>query len=399
MSRYRDFREGIGRFDALLLVAALWFIAKLLRYALPPLFTTFRAEFAVSNTVLGTAFTAMMLAYAAMQFPSGALADRVGATKVVTTGALVAAAGAFGIGLIGTLPAIVAGMVLIGLGTGVHKTVSMSLLAAIYPDRTGRALGAMDTFGSLGGAAAPAVVVAALATPALGWGATFLLAGGVGVVLAALFAHRVPEREPEPQLDRTPLAAYAAMFRNRRLLSFVAVTLLFSFAYNGAVAFLPTYLATAGGLSESLAGALYGGLFLASLVQPFTGEAADKMGSLPVAAVTLTLAALGLAALVAVSEMGVVALGVAVVAFGLGSHGYRPVRGAYLMATLPAETAGGGLGAVRTLLMAAGALSPAVVGALADAFGFRAAFTLLAGAVAGGAVITVGLTVTGNATR
>jgi len=384
----------VGRADALLLSATLWFVAKFLRYAFPPLFPTFRASFGVSNTVLGAAFTAMMLVYAVMQFPSGALADRIGATKVVAGGALLTAAAALAIGVVPAFPVIVVGMVLVGLGTGVHKTVSMGLLAAVYPDRTGRALGAMDTLGALGGAGASAAIVAVLASP-YGWPTAFLAAGATGVLLAALFLRRIPRREPDPDPDAgASLGAYGALYADRRLAAFVCITLLFSFAYNGAVAFFPSYLTAAGGLSEATAGGLFSALFLASLVQTLTGEAADRVGTLPTLVAALSLAAVGIVALVALGEASPLALGAAVVAFGLGGHGHRPVRGAYLMAELPEEAAGGGLGAVRTLLMGAGALSPAVVGAVSDIAGFRVAFGLLAVAVTGAAAITLGLLVT-----
>jgi MFS family permease len=387
----RGATRRVGRADALLLSAALWFVAKFLRFAFPPLFPTFRDSFGVSNTVLGAAFTALMVVYAAMQFPAGALADRVGAARVVAGGALLTAAAALGVGLSGTFSAVVVGMVLIGLGTGVHKTVSMDLLASIHPERTGRALGFLDTVGTLGGAAASAAVVAALAAPRYGWGAVFVAAGVAGTVLAVCLLRRVPKRETAPDAGPLPIRDYAALFADRRLVAFVASTLLFSATYNGAVAFLPTYLATAGGLTEAGAGALYSTLFLASLVQPVTGEAADRFGAFPTLLATGSVLALGVAALVALGPGGALPLGVAVVVFGLGSHGYRPVRGAYLMAELPPRVAGGGLGAVRTLLTGAGALAPAAVGVLADAFGFRVAFGALAASAAAAAVLTAGL--------
>ena len=77
-------------------------------------------------------------------------------------------------------------------------------------------------------------------------------------------------------------------------------------------------------------------------------------------------------------DRSLLSLGTIVVVLGLGSHGFRPVRGAYLSAVIPESVAGGGLGVVRTLLMGAGAVAPAVVGVVSDRRGFTAAFTLLA---------------------
>ena len=88
------------------------------------------------------------------------------------------------------------------------------------------------------------------------------------------------------------------------------------------------------------------------------------------------------------STGGPLVLGAAVVALGLGAHGYRPVRGAYLMAVIPDAISGGSFGVVRTLLMGAGAVSPAVVGYLSETVGFRPAFGLLAASLGTAAALS-----------
>lgn len=393
---------GLGRYDALGLTALVWFLAKFLRYAFPPLFPTFAGEFAVSNALLGTAFSAMMGVYALTQFPSGALADRFGAVRVVVGGAVVAAGGAVAVAVPASFAVLVVAMGLVGLGTGAHKTVAVGLLSRIYPDRTGRALGALDTLGALGGVAAPAAVVAVvdgrLASLA-GWRSLFLVAGVVGLGLAGATWVRVAGRvERGAAIDREAagLRSYLGLFRTRRLAAFVGLTLLFSFAYNGAVAFLPLFLAEAVGLTATTANLLYSGLFAVSLVQLVTGDLGDRVGQLPVIAGTLALGAGALGGLVALGGDGASAVlaGGAVVGLGVGAHGFRPVRGAYLLGELPEAAAGGALGVVRTLLMGAGAVAPAVVGVVADATGFGVAFALLAAAMAGAAAVGIGLLAT-----
>jgi MFS family permease len=400
-------RRGLrraGEADALVLTAGVWFLAKFLRYAFPPLFATFQESYGVSNTLLGTAFTGMMLVYAAMQFPSGAVADRLGAVRVIVGGAVTAAGAALLLALAVPFPVLVAGMLLVGAGTGVHKTVAVGLISAVYPDRTGRALGVMDTFGAFGGVVAPAAVVVLSGDP--GWHAVFLAGGLVGLALAGLFTLRVPARAAGTAAAGSAASRgvavreYAGLFADRRFAAFVAVTLLFSFAYNGAVAFLPLYLSERAGLSTATAGTLYSTLFLVSVVQPVTGDLSDRVGALPVLSGSLGLATAGLVGVVALADAAlpvapVPATGAAVVVFGLGSHGFRPVRGAYLIDVLPDEAAGGALGIVRTMLMGAGAFAPAVVGVVSDGLGFRPAFGLLAAALAAGFLLTVGLQRTG----
>ena len=406
----------LARFDALALTALVWFLGKFLRYAFPPLFGTLEGTYGVSRTALGTAFTGFMVVYAALQFPSGALADRIGGVRVIAAGGVVTALGALVLVVDSPFVVLVAAMVLMGAGTGTTKTVAVDLLSRIYPAQTGRALGVFDTIGAMAGAAAPAAVVLVSGAPALlgaPWRTFFLVGGLATLAVIVAFAVRVPRRLPGDQIstadgegadddiadedtaDGTTSAdggasAYLALFRRPRFAAFVVVTVLFSFAYNGAVAFLPLYLAEETALSAVTANLLFSALFLVSLVQLATGEASDRVGPLPVLALTLFVATGGLVAILALSASGgPFVLGGAVVALGLGAHGYRPVRGAYLMAVVPESVAGGGLGVVRTLLMTAGAASPATVGYLSETAGFGPAFVMLAVAMAGAAVLTL----------
>lgn len=382
--------DGRGRgYLPVLLAGGIWFVAKLLRYAFPPLFPTFRDAFAVPNAWLGGAFSAMMFVYALMQFPSGALADQLDDVRVLAVGAVVAAGGAGLLVAPPSFPLLVGAMLCVGVGTGVHKTVSVGLLNRLYPATTGRALGVFDTFGTAGGVVAPGAVVAALAVA--GWQAAFLTAGLLGGALTVGLLVAVPRADgtttsPRAAVETLTVRPYLGPFRDARFLLFVGVTLCFSFAYNGAVAFLPLYLVEAG-LSETAASGLYSLLFIVSVIQVATGDLSDRLGRLPLATGVLVLATAALAGLVLGAGRGILLLGAAVVVFGIGSHGFRPVRGAYLSVAIPDEVAGGGLGLVRTLLMGVGAAAPAVVGVLADQASLRAGFALLAVVMALGAVL------------
>ena len=382
---------GLGQFDAIVLTSALWFLGKFVRFSFPPLFERIAGVYEVSTAVLGTAFSGLLLVYAALQFPSGLLADRFSSVTVIGAGASVAAVGALLLAFDAPLAVLFGAMLTVGAGTGTLKTVGVRLLSRTYPDQTGRALGVFDTFGAVGGVAAPAVVVVFADLPGVvgaGWRTTFLLAGVVGVGVTAAFVARVPARLPDTDTGDAdgggvPYRAYAALFREWRFSAFVAVTILFSFAYNAVVAFLPLYLTREAGLASETASLLFSALFAVSLVQLLTGEVSDRTGTLPVIAATLGLAAVGLGSVVVLTgTAGPLALGAAVVCLGLGSHGYRPVRGAYLMSAIPSSVAGGSLGAVRTLLMIAGASSPAIVGVVSETAGFRTAFWLLTAVLA-----------------
>ncbi|QSG02007.1 MFS transporter [Natranaeroarchaeum sulfidigenes] len=380
--------KTLDEFDALVLVSLLWFLAKFVRYAFPPLFEPLQGVYGVTNAEIGFAYTGFMLTYAAMQFPSGALADRFGSVRVIATGSMVAALAALALVIDSPFAVLVGAMVLMGAGTGAHKTVAIRLLSRLYPARTGRALGTMDTIGTFAGVVAPAVVVAVLAGPALlgeSWRTVFLVAGLAGVAGTVAFTLRVsdPDGTDSAGASGGTVREYVTLFRSPRLLAFVLVTVLFGFTYNGVVAFLPLYLTSEAGLTPATASLLFAALFAASVVQVVSGTLSDRVGELPVIVATLALATTALAALVVLTPTGrPLVLGAVVVVIGLGSHGFRPVRGAYWMSVLPESLAGGSLGIVRTLLMGSGALAPAVVGVLSESVGFVPTFWVLTATIA-----------------
>lgn len=394
-ARLSALRERLSTLDVLALTAGLWFLAKFLRYALPPLFPTLRETYAVSNTQLGLVFTGLLVGYAAMQFPSGALADRVGTVAVITGGAVLAALGAALLFLAPAFSVLVVAVVLVGVGTGAHKTVAITLLSTVYADRTGGALGVMDTVGESAGVVAPALVAVLLAAT-VDWRLLFLGGAVAALALGLAFRRRVATRAPAPAGDGADddagMRTYLAAFRAPRFLTFSALAVVAAFVINGLVSFLPLYLSDGAGLTAETASLLYSGFFVAAGVQPFTGDVADRLGPLRVVAALLGLATACLAALVLGS--GTLALGASVLGLGVGLHGFRPVRDAHFVTVIPDDVAGGTLGVVRTAMLVSAAAAPAIVGYLSDVSTFRVAFTALVGAAAVATLAAVALAVT-----
>lgn len=385
----RSLREPVRTLaghDVFLVAALLWFLGKFVRYAFPPLFETFQTTYRVTPAATGLAFSGFMLVYALLQFPSGALADRFGSMRVIAGGGLVAGLGSLWLLLEPPFVLLAVAMAVIGGGTGAHKTVAVRLLSTAYPAHLGRTLGVFDTVGAGGGVLAPLVVAAILGTALLEWPALFGLAalaflGATGLVLLVGRTTSV-EAEVE-QTDRVlPVATYRRTFRRPKVLGFVGVTVLMSFGYNGLVAFLPLYLVAEGGVTPAMASLLYGVLFVASVTQVVTGEATDRVGPLRIITICLGATTLGVGVLVGFADglaiAGPVAFAPVVLAIGLGAHGYRPGRDVYIVSLVPEAATGGAMGLFRTILMAAGAVSPGVVGVTVDRLGYPIAFGGLA---------------------
>lgn len=264
-------------------------------------------------------------------------------------------------------------MILIGLGTGVHRTVFIDQLSWRYPDRIGRLLGLFDTAGTLGGVAASLVVV--LATGSREWRLLFLAAavtglGFIGTTIARISHHSatvsgtdfprcarapaVPLRVQRPSV--CPVRWGDAVFR-LRLQRHRGV----SFAVSHR-----TWLHERDCLTA---------LQRVVRCKRRTGRhgCASRIGSTGYhpRPLLLALAAGGLTGTVVFGSAGPLVLGTLVVVFGLGGHGFRPIRGAHLSTALPDEVTGGGLELVRTLLMSVSTLAPAVVGFVADLADFH----------------------------
>lgn len=384
---WSDLYSTVRTYDLVILVSLLWFMVQFLRYVFPPLFGTFQAIYGVSNSQTGILFTAMMLAYSTVQFPAGMLGDRIGRSFVILIGATVFASAALLAAASPSFTVVLIAAIVIGLGTGPHKAVAIPLLSSQYPDRTGRALGVMDTIGQLGGMTAPLAVAGVLAVTV--WQGVFVLGAAITAILIMLLFLRVRNDDGlmvpgsavtvDGDVDRGDVN-YLAVFRNRRLLLFMVVTMLFTFAWNGLSSFFPLFLATEKGLDGEITGVLYSLLFAASVAQTVTGDLSDRVGRLSVSSLLFAAMFLGITTLVVADSLPVLVVTTLVV--GVGFHGFRPVRDSYLMNVIPESIGGGTLGVIRTGMTGVGALAPAIVGYLSDIVGFVAAFAVIAAASA-----------------
>lgn len=364
------------------------------RFAFPPLFETLQSTYGVTSAETGFLFTVLLAGYAVMQFPGGGLADRFGEFPIVVAGGIAAAVTALGVAVAPSFALIVVAAGAIGLSTGGHKTVAIKYLSRLYPSHRGRALGAFDTIGISGGIVAP-VLVSATFVLAITWRSVFLVLGVTGAAVTAVFIW-IGDSEPDSgqssssATETASLRSYSAAFTDIRLTLFSIVSILFTFFYNGVVTFLPTYFTRTKGLSPEIGTLLYGVLFVGAAVQIATGELGDRVGRAATAAMLLGSSMAGMAILLMVESLiGFVA---ATLFLGLGIHGFRPVRDAYLTSVTPAKSRGGTIGLVRLGMTSVGAIAPVSVGVFISRSGHTDAFlglTALLGGVIAVAILVV----------
>jgi len=361
-------------------VAAGWFLVLGMRFVIPAILPTIRAEYGISKTTAGAAVTVLWLAYAGMQFPTGVFIDRVGERVLLVGSMVLSAIGLLTYSFSPVFSLFLAATVVFGLGTGLYGPTRGTVLSRCFADREGVAFGTVLAAGSAGAALLP--FLAALALDRLGWRLALGAAAPVFLLVGVALWVTVPPRPTaRSERDLLPdLRAAVAGYRNRKLLLAVAGATLMLFGFQAVTAFLTTYLFEQKGLSKELAGGLLSLLFVGGAVaQTTTGALADRYGTPRVLAGVAFVSILPLVALPLLS--GPVALGVVsfVIGFRMSSG---PLSNAYIVDVLPDEVEGTAWGLLRTSFFVVGSFGSVLVGFLADWDLFNEAFYLLAGLTA-----------------
>ena len=127
---------------------------------LPPLFPWLKDAFHASYAELGFLLTVFFIVSCSVQALSGFVVDRFGPRPILFGGIALLAAAAFGLAASPSYPAMLAFVVVAGIGNGVFHPVDYTLLnRKIHPSRLGHAFSVHGITGSLGWALAPAMLV------------------------------------------------------------------------------------------------------------------------------------------------------------------------------------------------------------------------------------------------
>src|SRR6266478_2213948 len=154
-------------------------------FVLPMLFPFLKQQLGVGYIELGLALTVFGVVSGLTQAPIGYLADHIGARKVLLIGLTLGGSALIMLGLHLSYPWLIASAVLLGLANSVYHPADYAILSAHMDEaRMGRAFSIHTFAGFLGGAVAPAIVAALVATIG-GYGA-LIAAGAVGPLVALL---------------------------------------------------------------------------------------------------------------------------------------------------------------------------------------------------------------------
>lgn len=160
-------------------------------FLIPPLFPWLMAEFGLNFTQVGVTMSVFFVVSSAGQATAGFLVDRIGGFKVLLGGVALLTLSAVVLASAGSFAIVVAAAAIAGLGNSVFHPADFALLnRRVSVERLGPAFSVHGLSGSLGWAAAPALLVGVAGVS--GWRAAALTAAGVGLAALAvlLLNHR-----------------------------------------------------------------------------------------------------------------------------------------------------------------------------------------------------------------
>lgn len=376
--------------NTVLLLSTLAFFATMVaRLVISPAVPAITEGFDVSKSAVGFALTGMWMAYSLAQFPSGLLGDRFGERKIILTAVgLTAVASAF-LTTSSSFAVFALFVVLLGAGAGLHYSVATSLITKQF-DSIGRAIGIHVAGGPLAGLLAP--IAAAYVISQYGWRPALFIGTIVALPVFAVFAMYVrptaAQRPDQRILDRLEFGSLTELITRPSIAYTTALSIIGAFAWQSTASFLPAFLEEFQGYSPTLAGVGFSAYFVShGLSQPAMGTLSDKYGRDVTVASTMFLGIFAYGLLIVGSSLATMA--VAVLLLGVAMSWGAPLQSRYMDHLSEAER-GAGFGLVRTVYMILGASGSAIVGTLADVFGWAVSFGVLASLMALGFALVVG---------
>lgn len=342
------------------------------------LFPVWAREFGLSFAQVGLLRTVYSGAMAAFQIPAGLLAERWGEARLLAAGTAATALGFIAAGFTGSYLALLACLLVAGLGSGVQHPLSSTLVSNAY-DGGGRrtALGTYNFSGDLGKVAVPAAV--AFAVPWLGWRgavegyAAIGLAAAV-VVLLALANLRIGHAPlPVGTTDRGSGSDWGIRdLRGFQALSLIQV--IDSSTRTGFLTFLPFLLIAKGSTVRAVGFALML-VFAGGAAGKFAcGVLAERLGVIRTVIITETATGAGILLLLALPLVPALAL---LPVLGIALNGTSSVLYGTVADLVESDRRARSYAVFYTLGIGASALSPSIYGVVSDWGGVPLALTIV----------------------
>jgi MFS family permease len=351
-------------------------------FVLPMLFPFLKQQLGVGYIELGFALTVFGVVSGLTQAPIGYLADHYGARKVLLVGLCLGGLALILLGLHLSYTSLVVCAALLGLANSVYHPADYAILAAHMDEaRMGRAFSVHTFAGFLGGAVAPAIMAALVAT--IGGLGALMVAGAVGPAVALLLiAMRIPDARAaarkhgddtaKPNILTPAIIVLTIFFMllglsNAGISNFGVVALMSGYG----VAFGTANLALTCFLGAGAIGVLAGG---------FLADRTERHGQVAAACFVINAAIVLVIAVVALPSPLLIAL---MTLAGFLGGVIAPSRDMLVRNAAPPGAAGRAFGIVSTGFNFSGILAPLLYGFIMDqhmphwVFGASVAFMLM----------------------
>ncbi len=236
-----------------------------------------REDLGLSATQYGMLLAGFYFSYTLSQLPSGWLADRFGAKRVLAVGALFWSLSTLLTGFVGGMVSLFALRIMLGIGESVAFTTTSKLIAANVPrSRVGIANGTI-AFGYLVG---PAVgtLIGGLLIAREGWRTVFILFGALSMLwLIPWLRVRVAEPTLEDKVVEQSAPTMREILRERGLWGAALGHFAGNYNWYFILGYLPMYLEKARGFSkEEMAEVVFAAYFVNAVAAMLAGWGLDR---------------------------------------------------------------------------------------------------------------------------
>lgn len=239
-----------------------WALGNLDRYLINYAIVFIGEDLSLTSTQTGVILSSFFLGYAIMQIPSGLLADKYGAKRVLIAAVILWSIFTGLTAVAWSLAAMVVIRFLFGIGEGGFQPSAAKIIATTFPrNERGKAMSILLSTGAIMGTLVP--IISAILLVTIGWRMFFVIAGALGIIIAILYWKfiKVPDSVVDEEEETEAVVQEAKVTdptQNKGILKKlfkmpVMWSLIFAFftiyAVNwGLNSWLPTYLTNVRGL-------------------------------------------------------------------------------------------------------------------------------------------------------
>jgi MFS family permease len=334
-------------------------------------------EFNLSYAAIGILRSLFSGTLAAFQIPSGLLAERLGAARVLAAGTALAGCGYLIAGASAGLVMLALALIVGGLGASTQHPLASALVARAFGDRRAiKAIGTYNFAGDIGKMTVPAA--AALLLTVMAWRPTVAALGACGFAAALAIMALMPRQDTDVKAAATSADAAAGGAPRRGFPLLLAIGMLDSATRMPFLTFLPFLLTAKGATVTGIGLALtlvFAGGACGKLVCAFVGA---RIGVFATVVLTEGLTALGIVALLPLPLEACYAL---LPLIGVALNGTSSVLYGSVPALVAPDRRARAFGIFYTGTIGAGATAPILYGLVGDVLGVPATLAVLAAMV------------------